>query len=150
MSGKRADVLVYTDGSCIPGNHGGYSFIVLSVDRKDVYKFQSGYIANATNNIAELEGILQALVAYPDVNMVIHTDSKYCIDALSYYYKVWERNNWKTSLGEPVRNKTLIQSILKLMAGRKVTFQKVKGHAGDPYNTMCDYLAKSASRGKGK
>ena len=149
MSERGSSLQVYTDGSCLPGNHGGYSFIVLSADRKSVYRFQSGYIPEATNNIAELEAILQSLIKLPDVHVDIHTDSKYCIDALSLYYKIWEKNNWVTSLGEPVRNKDLIMAIRKLMHGRKVSFVKVKGHAGDPFNTMCDYLAKSAAMSKG-
>ena len=149
MKARGSSLQVYTDGSCIPGNHGGYSFIVLSPDRKTVHRFQSGYIKDATNNIAELEAILQSLLKLPDMHMDIHTDSKYCIDALSHYYKIWENNNWITSTGEPVRNKDLIVSIRKLMQGRKVTFVKVVGHSGDPFNTMCDYLAKSAAMSKG-
>ena len=141
---------VYTDGSCFPGGHGGYSFLVLSGDKKNVLKMQSGYLPESTNNIAELQAILQALLKLPDVDLTIYTDSKYSIDALTYYHKIWMRNNWMTSLGEPVRNKELIQSILKLMSGRHVSFTKVKGHAGEPLNTVCDYLAKSAAKSLGK
>jgi ribonuclease HI len=60
-----------------------------------------------TNNRAELFAIIRALEETSQNSVeeiIIKTDSKYCIGCFSKWYKTWERNGWKNSKGEPVVN----------------------------------------------
>ena len=150
MAISRTGYPVYTDGSCLNDNHGGYSFVVLTPDRKNVVRMVSGHVSNTTNNAMELMAIQQALIKIPTNHLVIHTDSQYSIDAVTKYYKAWQKNGWVNSFAQPVKNRDLIESIVELSKHKTIEYVKVKGHSGDPYNTVCDYLAKSAATTRGK
>lgn len=141
---------LYADGSYRPPTHGGYAYLILNDKRDDIIKIQYGYVPNGTNNSAELTAIFMGLedALRRRSHVCIYSDSKYCIDSLTVYRHIWKRNGWLTSLGKPVSNADLIKKIGVLLdtSGAKITFQKVKGHAGDPYNTVCDYWAKKVTR----
>lgn len=74
-----------------------------------------------TNNIAELLAIFKALymildnVPHNKFNVIIKTDSMYCINIFTKWYKNWQKKNWVTVNGKPVLNKEIIQAILKLI-----------------------------------
>jgi ribonuclease HI len=116
-----------------------------------------------SNNVGELQGILMALIHQTDKNveMIIHTDSMYCLNAVSIWHQSWAKNNWITAGGTPVKNKELIKRILEEKGKFKgVYFKHIKGHAIEPTDTsseehrdwygnqMADYLAHSSVHGK--
>lgn len=73
-----------------------------------------------TNNVAELLAILKAIniSEVPLKNgseIFIYTDSMYCINSLTKWYKAWEKNNWNKADNKPVLNKEIIQEILKYL-----------------------------------
>ena len=75
-------------------------------------------------------------------HVVIYTDSQYSLNALSYWWKGWIKNNWTDTQGQPIKNRPLIESILaKIKLKKSVRFVKVKAHTGNKYNTVVDYLA---------
>lgn len=101
--------------------------------RPEAYKELSGALAGATNNQAELEAVRHVLQSLrrEGVTLVIATDSDYVIGVLSRHWK-------------PKQNLALIEDIKTLMSKHSVTFKKVTGHSGNPYNERADFLAKSA------
>ena len=165
-------VRVYTDGSsskngrkdCTSGC-GVYfssSDVKLSINSSEAYKLSGMPIGIQSNNVGELQGILMALIHQTDksVEMIIHSDSMYCINSISVWNKAWAKNNWITAGGTPVKNKELIQKILDEKSKFKgVYFKHVKGHAKEPDdiyseehrdwygNDTADYLANKAVRG---
>ena len=56
----------------------------------------------------------------------------------------WQKNNWKTSGKDPVKNRELWEELYVLTKKHKVTFIKVKGHSDNEYNNRCDELATGA------
>lgn len=131
-------VTVYTDGSCIDGV-GGYGFVV--THHEDGIPYCGKVPLNpCTNQIAELYAIYMTL-QYIKENVTIYTDSKYSIGCLTVWCHKWQINGWKNSKGEEVKNKDLIQSILKVIPGRQVTFRHVRAHRGDFFNEWADRLA---------
>ena len=76
---------------------------------------------------------------------IVVTDSSYSIGCLNDWYKIWEKNNWKTTNGQDVSNKKLIKKIVKQLQNVDVEFVHVKGHAGCVGNEMADKLAYAAS-----
>lgn len=105
-----------------------------------------------TNQRAELTAILRALeIAPQDWDIQILTDSNYAINCSTVWYKSWESNGWKTSVGSIVINKDLVISIRKLMneratKGVKTEFSWIKGHSNDAGNEAADRLAVMGAR----
>jgi len=128
---------VYTDGSCLgnPGPMGG-GFIAVQLDDAPTWCKGSAGFGPGTSNLAELHAIefmlSQVPVGFDDV-VTVYTDSRYAIDAI-------ERQMRYGAHGEAVSR------ILKHVYGRKITFVKVDGHAGNVGNEIADQLAKAAAR----
>jgi len=123
--------IAYTDGACT-GNPGpaGSGTVVIAPGGK--IRESYAYLGEATNNIAELQAIENALVATPAKEaLVLHTDSQYAIGVLT--------KGWKAKA-----NAELIERIRKALGPRKVRFVYVPGHAGVPMNERADELAREA------
>ena len=125
-------IQIYTDGAASgnPGPSGiGVYFIYGSKTKKI-----SRYIGHATNNIAELTAIKEALseLKRSDLPVRIFTDSSSAIGSLT--------KGWK-----PKKNQALVEEIKDLMESfSDLGLIKVKGHAGVKENEVADYLATSA------
>lgn len=136
---------VYADGS---GNtmesDGGWGFRII-VDGNHLVD-GSGYLAKATNNVAELTAAIEGLQAAKNYinnmnlespEVVLVSDSQL---ALNY-----ANGSWKCKaihLG-PLRIK--LQNLYKEL---NASVRWVKGHSGDEHNEACDKLAKVARENK--
>lgn len=129
----------YTDGSCVE-KYGGFGIVI--VDDGEESGTHNGPLTEypTTNNRSELFAILTVVSNYQG-DLLIRTDSKYCIDGLTKHITHWMQNGWKTSKGGDVKNTDMIKEIHKLSQGRSVIFQHVYGHTGDKYNEVADKLA---------
>ncbi|KAK0567591.1 hypothetical protein OC844_000174 [Tilletia horrida] len=98
-----------------------------------------------TNNRAELTAIWRACLLCPDpvAQLVIYTDSKYCVQAINDWQAGWRRRGWKLSSGDAVQNVDLIRRIERAFRARSLRPQliHVAGHAGIHGNEMADKLA---------
>ncbi len=138
--------VIHTDGSCIdksgPGR-GGYGVVVRLGEV--VTKLSLGFV-RTTNNRMELLAAITALEGLSDNRKVsLHTDSKYVIDGITKWVYGWRRKNWKTKIGEDVKNKDLWLRLYDLNKQHKVRWIWVKGHSGVPDNELADTLAKDAA-----
>ena len=83
-----------------------------------------------------------------NVEYELFSDSAYVVNAINNrWIETWQRNGWKTTKKEDVKNKDLWSRFLLLeeaiiSAGIKLKFTKIKGHAGNTFNEMVDRLAK--------
>lgn len=138
------EVTIYTDGAC-SGNPGpgGWGAILMY---KDTKKEISGGKKDTTNNVMELTAVIESLklLKYPcQVNL--YSDSAYVVNAfLQKWINNWQKNNWKTSDKNDVKNKELWQELLELTNMHQVKFIKVKGHSDNEFNNRCDELARKA------
>jgi ribonuclease HI len=83
---------------------------------------------------------LEVLKRPCQVNLV--SDSAYLINAFSQgWLAKWQKNGWLTAKKEPVENQDLWRRLLELAKIHEVTWHKVKGHSGNPYNERCDAMA---------
>ena len=130
-------VVCFTDGSC-RGNPGpaGVGVFVQFPDGTSLR--HSKYLGKATNNIAELTALSDAIdliaehEAYQKSPLVLYTDSKYAEGILT--------KNWK-----PKANQALIQSIkAKIRARGNIKILWIAGHAGILGNEQADALANEA------
>jgi ribonuclease HI len=131
---------VYTDGSCLgnPGP-GGWAYLI------DTLKGQGG-AKITTNNVMEMTAVVHALekcIELKYTSVCVFTDSNYVRTGLLEWSKNWERNGWKTSKGEPVKNKELWIRMLDLKKQfGSIEFKWVKAHNGNEKNEQVDTLAR--------
>ena len=162
-------VNVFTDGACtVNTRKGGWGVVLQCPSAKDgkiVTKELSGSSSDTTNNIMELQGMIEAIKALQireGFEYNIHTDSKYVmlsilnreeyelkgfkkvknVDKLKELYSVLDSKFLKfhTSVG----NKTELSSVTYGNGLASVNFIKVDGHSDNVGNNRADELAVQA------
>lgn len=135
------EVTIYTDGACSgnPGK-GGWGCVLIY---KGYQKEFSGYEAETTNNRMELTAVIEGLKKLKEPCKVdLYTDSAYVCNAfVNGWIDSWKNNNFKTANNKPVQNLDLWQQLLSLCDIHNIDFHKVKGHADNVLNNLCDKLA---------
>jgi len=135
-------ITIYTDGAC-SGNPGigGWGAVILENNKEDIFIY--GGHDNTTNNRMELTAAIEALKYFIDEkNITLITDSKYVKDGIQSWIQNWKKNGWKTASKKPVKNKELWVELDDLITRHNITWEWVKGHAGNTYNEKADYLAR--------
>ena len=137
-------VTLYTDGAC-SGNPGvgGYGAVLMYGSYE---KRISGAEKETTNNRMELFAVICGLNCLKEpCEVTVYSDSAYTVNGfLQGWVYGWEKNGWRKADGKPVLNDDLWKDLLSLTRKHKVTFVKVKGHADNEYNNICDKLATDA------
>ena len=135
-------ITIYTDGAC-SGNPGigGWGVVILEINKDEI--FLNGGNDNTTNNRMELTAAIEALKKIQNKeNIKLITDSKYVKDGIQSWIINWKKNGWKTAAKKPVKNKELWIELDNLISKHSITWEWVKGHAGNKYNEKADYLAR--------
>jgi ribonuclease HI len=131
----------WTDGAC-SGNPGpgGWAALLRSGERE---KEVSGGERLTTNNRMEMLAVLGGLRACKRrCRVVVHTDSRYVMDAFTKGWLVrWQANGWRRADKEPVKNRELWEDLLAEVARHDVRWKWVRGHAGSVDNERVDALA---------
>jgi len=123
------EIYIFTDGSAKrnkTGNNGASGLGVYlgaqCINIKEIYE-------GKTNNQCELGALdyaFKLIIRYHrelsamGKTIKIVSDSEYSIKAVSLWLSGWKKNGWRTSGGEPVKNKELIESIDASMQRIKV------------------------------
>lgn len=140
------DLFAFTDGAC-SGNPGpGGWGVVLQANNGDALLKERelcGGAAETTNNRMELTAAIEALETLErESKITVITDSVYVKDGITKWLSGWKKNGWRTAAKKPVKNAELWQKLDAAQARHQVTWQWVKGHAGQPENERADALAR--------
>lgn len=137
-------VVIYTDGacSCNPGV-GGWGAVLIYKGRE---KRISGAESSTTNNRMELFAVISALECLKEpCEVTLYSDSAYTVNAFTNgWLESWEKDGWKKADKKQVLNADLWERLSALTKTHRVQFVKVKGHADNEYNNICDKLATDA------
>ena len=137
-------VILYTDGAC-SGNPGigGWGAVLMF---KNFEKRISGAEQSTTNNRMELTAVIEGLKCLKEpCEVEVYSDSAYTVNAFANGWVYgWEKSGFKKADNKPVLNEDLWRELLNLTRTHQVTFIKVKGHADNEYNNICDKLATDA------
>ncbi len=142
---------IFTDGSSRKSsNDGGYGVIVFKKleDNKSaiIYAYQEQF-KNVTNNQMELQAIIHACefadTNYPNEEVIIYSDSSYCVNSINEWMYGWARNGWINSKKEQVKNIDLMKTLYKYFNTDfyHCQVQKTKAHYGIFGNELADALA---------
>ena len=147
-------IQIYTDGCCLSNqstnNRGGWAFIVIKDDKE--IDMMCGNIVNTTNQRMEITACISAMTLgyneYFDEDIEIISDSAYVVNCVKDgWYLKWIQNGWLNSKKEPVKNKDLWESFVKLLEQRYFKFSHIKAHSGHKWNELVDKYANNAARG---
>ena len=156
--------LVYCDGAC-SGNgsqdaKGGCAFVFQpSSDLRDSdnvsfaleQRGPTDELCPHTSNRAELRAVIGALrfrswASEGFKTIVIATDSEYVVNGATKWVKSWLRKGWRTSQGQPVKNKDLWQVLLGEAERRSEDGLDIKfWYIPRRFNGEADRLAKDAA-----
>lgn len=150
-----ADISIYCDGACSP-NPGKSGTGIAVYEQQQIKELWYGrFLANGTNNTAELTGLLEAfLLAQKYIKqqqrVQILSDSKYSIDCITKWATGWKNKGWTRGKGEEIKNLELIKQCYNLYGQLKshLTISHVKAHANIEGNELADRMAVLARTSK--
>lgn len=141
INNNMKEVTIYTDGACSgnPGKGGWGAVLIYGNIQRELCGFEEV----TTNNKMELTACIEALKMLKEpCNVNLFSDSAYVVNAFNDdWISGWIKNNWRNSQKKEVANIELWKELIELTKFHSVVFNKVKGHAGDKYNEICDALA---------
>lgn len=124
---------------------------LVEVEPLEYVDFMGSSLKIATNNSAELQAtshtIERLLQHCPDLKFInIITDSEYVVKGLNQYCRTWERYNWKTQDGGPVKNSEwwipLYEKVKQMReSGIEFNVEWIRGHDDNMGNVQADILA---------
>jgi ribonuclease HI len=130
---------VFTDGACSqngkPGAKAGYA-VWFPENRGLSFSARIPADQPQTNQRAEMAAIHRAVLiledhGHTDEDIVIYTDSDYCINCLTKWIPGWVSRGWKTSNGTDVLHRDLIEDIsTRLTKFKSHRFVHVRAHTG--------------------
>ncbi len=137
-------VILYTDGAC-SGNPGvgGWGAVLMYGNAE---KRISGADGATTNNRMEMTAVIEGLKCLKEpCEVEVYSDSAYTVNAFENgWIYGWQKNGFRKADNKPVLNVDLWEQLIKLTRIHKVRFIKVKGHADNEFNNICDKLATDA------
>lgn len=143
---------MFTDGAS-RGNPGpgGYGVVMVLLAGKRVVEFGDRE-GKTTNNRMEMSAIVRGLAeagkVAPGAELTIYTDSTYVIKGATMWIHGWQQNNWQTKNKTDVLNRDLWEQIAQGIAGKKVEWKHVPGHAGIPGNERVDEIGTKLADGE--
>lgn len=150
-------ILLYTDGAATMRKEngeyvreaGGWAFAEVDCNSNILYS-TNGHFDKSTNNECELTAIYEAIAYGIKKNMdggtaedlVVYSDSAYCINIFTQWAKNWEQNGWtRGRKHEKIENLEIIKKTWELVKNNTIVFVKVKGHSTNKINNFVDKLA---------
>jgi ribonuclease HI len=149
-------IRIFTDGACSenPGP-GGWAAVFNSEDKCKMIK---GNESTTTNNRMELKAVIESFrmilsrfKTRKDIEFELYSDSAYVVNSINNgWVEKWQKNNWKTTKDEDVKNRDLWEQFVALhktikVVGIDVKIIKIKGHTGNTFNELVDKIAKEES-----
>lgn len=106
--------------------------------------------SETTNNRMELTAAIRALSGFESGSgpISVYTDSTYVIRGITQWVFGWRHKGWKNAEGKDVLNQDLWKKLMGVVAGKKIHWKHVRGHAGIPGNERVDEIAVSFSKGR--
>ncbi|MFM8698169.1 MAG: ribonuclease HI [Phycisphaerales bacterium] len=136
---------LFTDGAC-SGNPGpgGWGYI-LRGEGIDGETVGSGGDSATTNNRMELTAVLEGLARVPDDgDVVLVTDSEYCVKGLRDWLDGWKRRGWRKADKSPVMNRDLWERLDAQRVRLRIEPRWIRGHDEHPENERSERLAVAA------
>ncbi len=140
--GRTRHITIAFDGAC-KGNPGpgGYGAILVN-ERTGAEKIVKGREAATTNNKMELSAAIAGLNALrPGAVVTMLGDSRYVVQGFTEWLPGGKARGWKAVGGAGCERGAMEALEAAVMRHESVTWEWVKGHAGDALNERVDRIA---------
>lgn len=137
---------IFIDGSCL-GNPGPGGYCVL-IKNNNCYEkiISAGYYLTTNNRMEIMSAIIALEIKYlKNYYLNITTDSQYLRKGITTWIFQWEKNSWKKSNNQKIKNIDLWTRLNKLTNYHRIHWKWIKGHSGCNDHEYCDKLARSAA-----
>jgi ribonuclease HI len=139
---EKPRVTIYTDGGADPNPGPGGWGAVLIHDATGHIRELSGSDPQTTNNRMELTAAIEGLAALKQPCEVhLYTDSEYVKLGITERIGKWQAKGFHR-----VKNADLWKWLVEMSLVHDITWEWVRGHAGNRYNERADWLATQAIR----
>jgi ribonuclease HI len=142
-----SDTVIFCDGACDPNPGKAGSGMAVYRAGKLAELWYGAYNPAGTNNTAELNALLQALMLAKteldaDKSVQVRSDSSYGLNAVTKWAEGWKKRGWRKAEGE-IKNLELIQELYALYQEIEddVKLQHVSAHVGIEGNELADRMA---------
>ena len=136
-------VFLYTDGGCNPhtDKNGAWAYIVVENDKliHEMWGVENDTTNSKMEILALKNALIHAIMMDKTLEIVIRSDSSYCVKSYNEWCHNWKNNKWKKSNKKPVEHQNEWQIIDQLRAPN-ITVEWVKAHNGDRWNEYADNL----------
>ncbi len=146
---NQPHILIYSDGSC-HGNPGpgGYAATLRRIDAggnelkcRKVRGFDPTETTNVRMEMTAVAAALEYLKPSEPQPIIIRSDNSMIPNGMTEWLPGWIAKGWRKGDGKPVLNRDLWERIIAAAEGKTITWEWVRGHAGDPMNEEVDRLA---------
>jgi ribonuclease HI len=141
------DTVIFCDGACEPNPGKAGSGMAVYRAGALASLWYGAYKPAGTNNTAELNALLQALMlAKLEIDagrtVQVRSDSSYGLNAVTKWASGWKKRGWRKADGE-IKNLEIIQLLhaLYLEIEGDVNLQHVSAHVGIEGNELADRMA---------
>lgn len=141
------DTVIFCDGACEPNPGKAGSGMAVYRAGKLASLWYGAYNPAGTNNTAELNALLQALLLAKteieaDRTVQVRSDSSYGLNAVTKWAAGWKKRGWRKAEGE-IKNLEIIQKLHALYEEIEddVNLQHVSAHVGIEGNELADRMA---------
>jgi ribonuclease HI len=141
------DTVIFCDGACEPnpGKAGSGMAVYRAGELANLW--YGAYNPAGTNNTAELQALLQALILarteiQDDKSVQVRSDSSYGLNAVTKWAAGWKKRGWRKAEGE-IKNLEVIQELYALYQEIEddVKLEHVSAHVGIEGNELADRMA---------
>lgn len=141
--GEVKEVVIFTDGACVPNpGAGGYGIVLIY--RRHRKELSQGFRLTTNNRMELLAAIVALETLKEPCKVKLYSDSKYLIEPIILgWINRWKSKNWRK-----VKNPDLWARLLEQCNKHQIEFFWVKGHSGNIENERCDELAAQACKSK--
>ena len=137
-------VHVFTGASCNgPYGPGGWAVVLRQGD--EIRTFSGGESKTTSNRLQLLAAERALSSAQKGQRIHLYTPSDYVQRGASQWIQAWQKRDWKTRAGQPVKNQDLWQKIAAYSAGNQVRWHLTKSGARAPESDQAHELAYVAS-----
>ena len=134
---------IFTDGSSDP-NPGPGGWGAVKVIDGEIIEQRAGREGQTTNNRMELTALIEAFkMTAEDEEIIVFSDSQYCVKTVNEWAAGWEKRGWKRKDG-PIVNLDLVQELFALARSRpRARVEWIRAHNGSRWNEYADALARA-------
>lgn len=137
------NIEIYSDGSATTNDKpGGYAWVLIIDGQK--HSEGSGYMANASNNDAELEAAIRGLNAVKSLCLITPAPITVTLVSDSQLVLGWANDRYVFRQQDKIEK---YKQLKLLVFSMNVQTRWVEGHSGNEHNERCDKLANEARLG---